>query len=47
MKDNGSLAWTNGLDVGVRSRESALAPPVIAFDTEDTFLVTQIAQPSG
>lgn len=41
------MAWSGGLDIGVRSREGALAPPVLAFDTDDTFLLTQIAQPSG
>lgn len=47
VKDSGGLAWTGGLDVGVSSRPGALAPPVIAVDTEDTFLVAQIAQPTA
>jgi hypothetical protein len=47
VKENGSLAWIGGVDVGVRSRENALAPPSLAFDTQDTFLVTQIAQPTA
>ena len=47
VKENGGLAWPSGLDVGVRSRESAIARPSLAFDTDDTFLVAQIAQPSA
>lgn len=42
VKENGSLAWPGGIDVGVRS----FAPPSLALDTDDTFLVTQIAQPT-
>ena len=41
------LAWPSGLDVGVRSREGAIARPSLVFDTDDTFLVAQIAQPSA
>jgi hypothetical protein len=47
VKENGGLGWGNALDVGVRSRPNALAPPSLAPDTGDTFVLAQIAQPTA
>ena len=47
IKESGGLAWGEGLDLGVRSRPGAVAAPSIAADTEESFVLVQLAQPSG
>ena len=47
IKENGAPAWGDGLDLGVRSREGAVAAPNIAADTDDSFVLVQLAQPSA
>lgn len=47
VKESGSSAWPDGIDVGVKSRPKALAAPSVVVDTSDTFLLTQLAEPNG
>lgn len=45
--ENGSRRWGLGLDLGARSRPGAIAPASLAADTDDTFVLVQMVQPSG
>jgi hypothetical protein len=47
LDENGGQKWRQGIDVGVRSRASALAPASLAADTDDSFVLVQVAAPSG
>lgn len=47
IRENGTPAWGDGLDLGVRSRPGATAAPNIAADTDESFVLVQLAQPSG
>ncbi len=47
IKESGAPAWGEGLDLGVRSRPGAVAAPSLAADTDDSFVLVQIAQPSA
>ncbi len=45
--ENGAPRWGLGRDLGVRSRAGAIAPASLAADTDDTFVLVQMVQPSG
>ncbi len=47
VTEGGSPGWPGGLDLGVRPKEGAIAPASIAADTDDTFVLVQLAQPNG
>ena len=47
VKESGAPTWGDGLDLGVRSRAGAIAAPNIAADTEESFVLVQLAQPSA
>jgi hypothetical protein len=47
VTEDGSLGWGRGLELGVRSRPLALAPASLAADTDETFVLVQIAQPTA
>ncbi len=47
VSEDGAGAWGQGLDLGARSRAGRIAPPVLAVDTDDTFVLVQIVQPDG
>jgi hypothetical protein len=46
IKESGAPAWGDGLDLGVRSRPDAIASPSVAADTDDSFVLVQIVQPT-
>ncbi|OJY28018.1 MAG: hypothetical protein BGO98_20865 [Myxococcales bacterium 68-20] len=47
LEEKGTPAWGDGLDLGVRSRPGAIAAPSLAADTDETFVLVQMAQPSA
>jgi hypothetical protein len=47
VKENGAPAWGDGLDLGVRSKPGAVAAPSLAADTDETFVLVQMAQPDA
>lgn len=47
VTESGALAWGDGLDLGVRPRAGAIAAPALVADTDDTFVLAQLAQPSA
>ncbi len=47
VKEGGSPGWAGGLDLGVRPKDGAIAPAGLAADTDDTFVLVQLAQPTG
>jgi hypothetical protein len=47
VKESGAPAWGGGLDLGVRSRPGAVASPSVAADTDESFVLVQIAQPTA
>lgn len=47
VNENGSPTWSQGLDLGARSpRPGAIAPASLAADTDETFVLVQMIQPS-
>jgi hypothetical protein len=47
VSEHGTPRWGLGLDLGARSRAGAIAPASLAADTDDTFVLVQMVQPSG
>ena len=47
VTESGAFGWGRGLDLGARSRPQAIAPASLAADTEDSFVLVQVVQPSG
>ena len=47
LKESGTPGWGDGIDLGVRSRPGAIAAPSLAADTDETFVLVQMAQPSA
>lgn len=47
VTEDGAPAWKAPLDVGARSRASAIAPANLAADTNDSFVIVQIVQPTA
>jgi hypothetical protein len=47
VNENGAPVWGQPLDLGVRSRPGAPAVPSVAADTDDSFVLVQIAQPTA
>lgn len=47
VTESGALAWGDGLDLGVRPRAGSAAAPALAADTDDTFVLVQLAQPTA
>lgn len=45
--ESGASAWGDGLDLGVRSKPGAVAAASLAADTDDSFVLVQLAQPSA
>ena len=47
VNESGSFGWGRGLDLGARSRPQAIAPASLAADTDESFVLAQVVQPSG
>jgi hypothetical protein len=47
VTESGSLGWGRGLDLGARSRPGAIAAPSLAVDTDESFVLVQLVQPSA
>lgn len=47
LSETGAPAWHQTLDLGVRSKEGPVAAPSVAADTDDSFVLVQVTQPSG
>lgn len=47
ISENGALEWGQGIDVGARSKPEAIAPASLAADTDDTFMLLQMVQPTA
>ncbi len=47
IKESGGPAWGDALDVGVRSRPGAVSAPSLAADTDESFVLVQLAQPTA
>lgn len=47
IKESGSPGWANPVDVGVRSPADAVSVPSLAGDTDDSFVLVQVAQPTA
>ncbi|MBX3233173.1 MAG: hypothetical protein KIT84_20490 [Labilithrix sp.] len=47
VKDTGTPAWSDAIDVGARSPADAIAIPSVAADTDESFVLVQVAQPTA
>src|SRR5262249_7832491 len=47
LPEPGTGAWGDGLDLGVRARAGEISQPSLAADTDDTFVLVQVARPTA